>query len=101
RIPNRWPIAMDAARNLRQDLVTFIDVYGPLMPRQAFLPMLESCIALGMTNIILSTTACLFEWDCTGEVPSSEAHWPLFLDCSLGQDAQLGRVSESVMGECA
>jgi len=101
RIPNRWPIAMDSARNLRQDLVTFIEVYGPLMPRQAFLPMLESGIALGMTNIILSTTACLFEWDRTGEVPSPEARWPLFVDCSQGQDASLRRVSESVMGECA
>ncbi|OGA48073.1 MAG: hypothetical protein A3F74_14450 [Betaproteobacteria bacterium RIFCSPLOWO2_12_FULL_62_58] len=101
RIPNRWPIAMDSARHLRQDLMTFIDVYGPVMPRQAFLPMLESGIALGMTNIILGTTACLFEWDRTGEVPSPEAHWPLFVDCSLGQDVQLRRVSESVMAECA
>lgn len=101
RIPNRWPIAMDSARHLRQDLMTFIDVYGPLMPRQAFLPMLESGIALGMTNIILGTTASLFEWDRTGEVPNPEAHWPLFVDCSLGQDVQLRRVSESVMAECA
>lgn len=100
-IPNRLPIAMDAARNFRQDIATFIDVYGPLMPRQAFLPMLESGIALGMTNIILSTTACLFEWDRTGEVPSSQAPWPLFVDCSQGQDTHLRRVSESVMGECA
>ncbi len=101
RILNRWPIAMNSARNLRQDLVTFIEVYGPLMPRQAFLPMLESGIALGMTNIILGTTACLFEWDRTGEVPSAEAHWPMLVDCSHGQDASLRRVSESVMGECA
>lgn len=101
RIPNRWPIAMDSARHLRQDLTTFIEVYGKLMPRQAFLPMLESGIALGMTNILLGTTACLFEWDRTGEVPSPEAHWPLFVDCSLGQNVQLQRVSESVMAECA
>lgn len=101
RILNRWPIAMDSARNLRQDLVTFIEVYGPLMPRQAFLPMLESGIALGMTNIILGSTGCLFEWDRTGEVPSVETHWPMFVDCSQGQDASLRRVSESVMGECA
>ncbi|MGH8730050.1 MAG: hypothetical protein ACREV9_18240, partial [Burkholderiales bacterium] len=101
RIANRWPIAMDSAGHLRQDLMTFIDVYGQLMPRQAFLPMLESGIALGMTNILLGTTACLFEWDRTGEVPSPEVHRPLFVDCSLGQDVQLRRVSESVMAECA
>ena len=101
RIPNRWPIAIEAARNLRQDLMTFIEVYGPLMPRQAFLPMLESGIALGMSNIILGATACLFEWDRTGTVPSLETPWPLFVDCSQGQDTSLRRASESVMAECA
>jgi len=101
RIPNRWPIAMEPARHLRQDLMTFIDVYGHVMPRQAFLPMLESGVALGMTNIILSTTASLFEWDHTGQLPSQQPPWPLFVDCSLGQDVYLRHVSESVMVECA
>jgi hypothetical protein len=101
RIPNRWPISMEAARHLREDLMTFIDVYGHLMPRQAFLPMLESGIALGMTNIILSTTASLFDWDHSGELPAHRIPWPLFVDCSLGQDTSLRHASESVMGECA
>ena len=101
RIPNRWPVAMGAARNLRQDLMTFVQVYGPLMPRQAFLPMLESGIALGLTNILLSTTACLFEWDRTGEIPQHPTPTSLFVDCSLGQDKDLRQVSEGVMSECA
>jgi hypothetical protein len=105
RIPNRWPIAEDAAKHLRKDLMCFIDVYGPRMPRQAFLPMLEAGIALGLTNILLSTARCLFEWERNGTVPGGEAsrnsRWPLFVDASLGQDKLLRGVSESVMSECA
>lgn len=44
QIPNRWPIADAAAKHLRRDLATFIEVYGQAMPRQAFLPMLEAGI---------------------------------------------------------
>ena len=101
RIPNRWPIAIDSAKRLRRDLATFIEVYGQLMPRQAFLPMLESGIALGMTNILLGTVASLLEWDHTGALPSAEPRWPLFVDCSMGQDTRLRHVSESAMNECA
>lgn len=105
RIPNRWPIANAAAKHLRKDLISFIDVYGQQMPRQAFLPMLEAGIALGLTNILLSTAHCLFEWERTGSVPrdkvSGQEPWPLFVDCSLGQHKALRGVSESVMSECA
>lgn len=105
RIPNRWPIADAAAKHLRKDLTTFIDVYGSQMPRQAFLPMLEAGIALGLTNINLSTTHCLFEWERNGNVPrekdGGQAPWPLFVDASLGQDKALRGVSEAVMSECA
>ncbi|SDF81782.1 hypothetical protein SAMN05216466_101171 [Paraburkholderia phenazinium] len=105
RIPNRWPIADAAAKHLRGDLMSFIEVYGQQMPRQAFLPMLEAGIALGLTNILLSTTTCLFEWERCGRVPrekdGSQAPWSLFVDASLGQDKALRGVSESVMSECA
>jgi len=101
RIPNRWPIARAAARHLRQDLATFIQVYGEAIPRQAFLPMLESGIALGLSNVLLETTRCLFTWDRTGTVPTDANPWPLFVDASLGQDRDLRNVSEAVMTECA
>ena len=105
RIPNRWPIADAAAKHLRKDLTTFIDVYGPQMPRQAFLPMLEAGIALGLANILLSTTRCLFEWEHSGTLPreqdGGQVTWPLFVDASLGQDKAIRGVSESVMSECA
>ena len=99
-IPNRWPIADAVAKHLRGDLATFIEVYGTNMPRQAFLPMLEAGIGLGMTNLLLTTTACLFEWESTGTVPKGQQPWPLFVDCSHGQEIKLRNVSEAAMTEC-
>ena len=99
-IPNRWPIAETAAKTLRRDLTVFIEVYGATVPRQAFLPMMEAGIGLGMTNLLLSTTAALFEWEHTGIVPKSQAPWPLFVDCSHGLDTKLRGASEASMTEC-
>ena len=99
-IPNRWPIGDAAAKHLRRDLATFVEIYGRAMPRQAFLPMLEAGIGLGMTNILLSTTSCVFDWGKTGTVPRGQDPWPLFVDCSHGQDVKLRNVSEAVATEC-
>lgn len=99
-IPNRRPIADAVAKTLRRDLAVFIEVYGAVIPRQAFLPMMEAGIALGMTNLLLTTTAVLFEWERTGAVVKHQAPWPLFVDCSQGLDAKLRGASESVMTEC-
>lgn len=99
-IPNRWPIADAAAKHLRRDLATFIEVYGQAMPRQAFLPMLEAGIGLGMTNILLTTTSCLFSWGRDGSIPKGQGPWPLFVDCSHGQEVKLRNISESVVSEC-
>ena len=99
-IPNRWPIADTAAKTLRRDLAVFIEVYGATVPRQAFLPMMEAGIGLGMTNLLLSTTAALFDWERTGIVPKSQAPWPLFVDCSHGLDTKLRGASEASMTEC-
>ena len=99
-IPNRWPIADVAAKTLRRDLTVFIKVYGATVPRQSFLPMMEAGIGLGMTNILLSTTAALFEWERTGTIPKNQAPWPLFVDCSHGLDTKLRGASEASMTEC-
>lgn len=98
-IPNRWPIADTAAKHLRRDLATFIEVYGAAMPRQALLPMLEAGIGLGMANLLLSTAACLLEWEHTGSVPKEQTPMPLFVDCSHGLDKRLRHVSEATMSE--
>jgi hypothetical protein len=100
QIPNRWPIADAAAKTLRSDLAVFIEVYGSSIPRQAFLPMIEAGIGLGLTNLLLSTTASLFEWERKGVIPKNQSSWPLFVDCSHGLESKLRGVSEASMAEC-
>lgn len=101
RIPNRHPIAKQAAGYLRDDLAVFIEVYGRSIPRQAFLQMLEAGIGLGLANLTLSTVNVLVEWERTGQVPEAKSQqpWPLFVDASHGQDKVLRDISESVMTE--
>jgi hypothetical protein len=96
RIPNQKPLASLAARHLREDLSVFIEVYGKTVPRQAFLQMFEACVSLGLTNILLSTTAMLLSWEETGILPvqSAQTPWPLFVDASHGQDYELRSLSE-------
>lgn len=102
RIPNRWPLARRASGYLREDLSLFIKTYGTIIPRQAFLQMLESGIALGMTHLLLSTASLLSVWEITGQVPKSDQQnsLPLFVDCSQGQDKILRDLSESSSTEC-
>jgi hypothetical protein len=100
QIANRWPVAKTAAKYLRGDLATFIEVYGMALPRQAFLPMLEAGIGLGMVNLLFSTTICLSEWERSGTVPIEQQPMPLFVDCSHGLDTKLRNVSESGVSEC-
>jgi len=101
RIPNRHPVALRAAECLREDLAVFIEVYGGPIPRQAFLQTLESGIALGLTNLLLSTVRVLGEWERTGTVPEPvhQSPWPLFVDASQGQDRVLRDLSEASMAE--
>jgi hypothetical protein len=101
RIPNRHPIACAAAEALREDLAVFIEVFGLSIPRQSFLHMLEAGIALGMTNLTLSTLNQLMAWEQQGTLPqtSEQSPWPLFVDASQGQDKALREVSETVMTE--
>jgi hypothetical protein len=100
QIANRWPIAKTAAKVLRGDLTTFIEVYGTALPRQAFLPMLEAGIGLGMANLLLSTSVCLSEWERTGDIPRGHMPMPLLVDCSHGLETKLRNASEAAMGEC-
>lgn len=101
RIPNRHPIACAAAEALREDLAVFIEVFGLSIPRQSFLHMLEAGIALGMTNLTLSTLNQLLAWEQQGTLPqtSEQSPWPLFVDASHGQDKALREISEAVMTE--
>ncbi len=60
-IPNQRPIATVAARRFREDLVVFLRAYGQT-PRLSLLPMLESALALNLTNVFLSTAGMLEVW---------------------------------------
>ncbi len=99
QIANRWPIAKTAAKHLRGDLAIFIEVFGVALPRQAFLPMLEAGIGLGMVNLLLSSAVSLAEWERTGSIPKDPTPMPLFVDCSHGLDNKLRNASEAAMGE--
>jgi len=100
QIANRWPIAKAAARSLRANLATFVEVYGRTLPRQAFLPMLEAGIGLGMVNLLLSTAVCLAEWERTGGIPREQNPMPLLVDCSHRMHTKLRNASEAAMSEC-
>ena len=100
RIPNRHPLAHQAAEFLREDLAIFIEVYGTSVPRQAFLQMLEAGIALGLTNLLLSTASVMEIWEQNGHVSDVQSPLPLFVDCSNGQDRALRDLAENSMVEC-
>jgi hypothetical protein len=97
-IPNQRPIAARATMEFREDLLTFFDCYGrnEAMPRLSLLPMMESAIAVGLVNILLSTIQIIERWSADGAVPqlSDQRSWPLFIDCSGSADFLLRDFSE-------
>lgn len=101
-IPNQRPIATVAGRQFRDDLVVFLRAYAATMPRLSLLPMLESALALNLTNVFLSTANILFQWLERNRLPdeSEQRPWPLFVDCSLALDRDLQRLSERSMESC-
>jgi hypothetical protein len=52
RISNQRPIAEKAAREFSEDIRRFVRSYADVIPRHAFVELLESCIAVGMTTIL-------------------------------------------------
>lgn len=99
-IPNQRPVATHAAEVLRDDFGTFIMGFGKTIPRQSLTQMLESCMSIGLTNLLLSTANSLFQWESEGTLSPVQCPWPLFVDCSGGADNELRRLSEGVMDDC-
>jgi hypothetical protein len=100
-IPNRRPLAAKATEYFTRDFSVFIQAYGKIVPRHSLLPMLESCLSLGISNIYLSTAKLLLDWERTGEVEKLDQQpWPLFVDCSSGADNDLRRLSEECFQDC-
>ena len=96
KISNQHPIAEKAAKVFSEDIRRFVRSYASVIPRQAFVELLESCIAVGMTTILTSTVEILFEWREKGEVCKSGEQKParLFVDCSNGVNRRLRGLAE-------
>lgn len=101
RISNKRPIAARAARYFSDDIRRFVRDYADVIPRRAFVEMLEPCIAIGMTAIFTSTVDILFAWSESGKVlpKSKQSPAPLFVDCSNGVDSRLRSCAEQSLDD--
>lgn len=101
QISNQRPIAEQASRYFSEDIRRFVRGYGDLIPRHAFVEMLESCMAIGLTNVVLSVMDVLFEWSQTGRLPKASAQSPIeiLVDCSNNLDSGLRGLSEQSMDD--
>jgi hypothetical protein len=101
RISNQRPIAERATRDFSEDIRRFVRDYAANVPRHAFVEMLESCVAVGMTTILTSVIEILFEWAETGEIRKSREQEPalLFVDCSNGVDRRLRTLAEQSLDD--
>jgi hypothetical protein len=99
RIPNQRPIAEEAARQFSEDIRCFVREYATLLPRHAFVELIEACMAVGLTTILTSVVELLFEWTATGRIPAKRQQHPsrLFVDCSNGVNRELRAVAEQSM----
>ena len=96
QISNQRPISEKAARDFSDDIRRFVRSYAAVIPRHAFVDMLEACIATGMTSILTSTVEILLEWAETGEITKRQQQRPagIFLDCSHGVDGRSRDLAE-------
>ncbi|MFO8091316.1 MAG: hypothetical protein R6U13_15870 [Desulfatiglandaceae bacterium] len=101
-ISNQRPIAEKAGRDFSEDIRRFVRSYAFVIPRHAFVEMLESCMAVGLTTIVTSVAEILFDWALTGELFKGieQKSSFLFLDCSNGIERRLRMLSEQSMEDC-
>ena len=101
KISNQRPIAEAAARHFSDDIRRFVRSYAASVPRHAFVDMIESCIAVGLTTILSSTVEVLLHWARTGAVPNRDEQRPprLLVDCSNGADRPMRTLAEQSMDD--
>ncbi len=101
KISNQRPIAVSSSKDFSEDIRRFVRSYAGVIPRYAFVDMLESCVATGMTTVLTSVVEILFAWTATGEVAERQHQQPaqIFVDCSSGVNLRLRRVAESSMDD--
>lgn len=96
QISNQRPISQKAADDFSGDIRRFVRAYAHVIPRHAFVDLLESCIAVGMTTILTSAIEILSQWAATGEILKKCDQEPaqLFVDCSNGVNKSLRSLAE-------
>ena len=101
QISNQRPIAEKSAANFSEDIRRFVRSYAGIVPRHAFVDLLESCVATSMTAVLTSVVEILFEWSETGDVTERQSQQPasIFVDCSNGIDSQLRGVAEQSLDD--
>jgi hypothetical protein len=101
RISNQRPISRKASRQFSEDIRHFVRGYADAIPRHAFVELLESCVAVGMTSILTSVSEMLFGWSENGSlsIESNQAPTSLLVDCSNGVDRSLRILAEQSMEE--
>jgi hypothetical protein len=101
RISNQRPIAEKAGRHFSDDIRRFIRAYAAIIPRHAFVELLESCMAIGMTATLTSVIEILFHWANTGQIQRKCDQRPayLFVDCSNGVDPRLRALAEQSLDD--
>ena len=101
KIPNQRPIAERAARDFSEDLRRFVRAYARVVPRHAFVDLLESCVAAGMATVLTSVVEILLEWAEDGDIIERERQRPasIFVDCSNGVDKRLRGLAEQSMDD--
>lgn len=101
QISNQRPIAERAARHFSDDIRRFVRAYASVIPRHAFVTLLESCMAVGLTTIVSSVIELLFQWEETGQIRQKAEQKPaqLFVDCANGIDRRLRALAEQSMDD--
>ncbi|MCY3826725.1 MAG: hypothetical protein OXG10_05020 [Candidatus Dadabacteria bacterium] len=101
KISNQRPISERAANEFSEDIRRFVRSYANVIPRYAFVELLESCVSIGMTTILTSTVNILFDWAEKGEIAKSSDQKPaaLFVDCSNGVNIRLRSLAEQSMDD--
>ena len=101
RIPNQHPIAENASKDFSDDIRRFVRSYARVVPRHAFVDLLESCVAIGMTAVLTSVVEILFEWAETGDITDPQCQQPasIFVDCSNGVDSRLRGLAEQSLDD--
>jgi hypothetical protein len=101
KISNQRPIAEQAARHFSEDIRRFVRSYAGAVPRHAFVELMESSMAIGLTTIVTSVIELMFDWADTGELQKNCNQEPthLFVDCSNGVNRRLRGLAEQSMDD--